>query len=235
MPMGLREGLSGSGELRTQEIPKQDCAELPDDSGEMSYQAELPDDSGKRMPKGSQSKEGTEDDNPEKRMEPPVVIPFRCPENCEKEEFERQLMGQQNGMNKLTVDRYLKNRAAYENNGRNTEVGGAAQRRARDMAREDKITELRSQNPELSREDAEKEADEWLKTQAALHDPDQIAGGDPDNVTGLGDSRVNSSIGVQWKDKISTVDEAVRKYIDENNLSAEDCEKIKISVQLIAI
>lgn len=46
MPMGLREGLSGSGELRTQEVPQQDCAELPDDSGEMSYQAELPDDSG---------------------------------------------------------------------------------------------------------------------------------------------------------------------------------------------
>lgn len=57
----------------------------------------------------------------------------------------------------------------------------------------EKVTELRKQG--LSREEANKKAEEWLKEQAALHNPDQIAGGKPEKIGGVGDKRVNSSIG----------------------------------------
>lgn len=38
-----------------------------------------------------------------------------------------------------------------------------------------------------------------LKELAATHKLDIIAGGDPSDISGLGDKRTNSSIGSQWK------------------------------------
>jgi hypothetical protein len=50
----------------------------------------------------------------------------------------------------------------------------------------------------------------WTK-QAALHDPDQNAGGFASGITGVGDKDVNSSIGPQWKDRIYLIDREVAK------------------------
>ena len=47
----------------------------------------------------------------------------------------------------------------------------------------------------MSFREAKDKAEKWLSSQAALHNPDQIAGGNPMNVSGLGDKGVNSSIG----------------------------------------
>jgi hypothetical protein len=102
-------------------------------------------------------------------------------------------------MNELTIDEYLKNRDRYIAEGRAIE-GNAAQKMARQEALKDKIAELRKQG--LSRADATKQASEWLETKAALHNPDQIAGGRADTIGGMGDKRVNSSIGSQWKYRI---------------------------------
>lgn len=63
----------------------------------------------------------------------------------------------------------------------------------------------------MSRQDANKKANEWLETQAALHNPDQIAGGNPINIGGMGDKKVNSSIGSQWKYRIDVLDEQIRE------------------------
>ncbi|HEL1634483.1 TPA: hypothetical protein TXL60_001871 [Streptococcus suis] len=56
-----------------------------------------------------------------------------------------------------------------------------------------------------SLEEAEQQAKNWLSTQHALHDPDQIAGGFANNVTGIGDANINKAIGSQWKNRIGTV------------------------------
>lgn len=90
MQIGLREGLH-AGELRMPETPWKDLAELPDDFGEISYLAELPDDSGEKIPEGLRRRDGIEDDNLEKQMEPSVDISLHCPENCDKEELEEVL------------------------------------------------------------------------------------------------------------------------------------------------
>ena len=42
-----------------------------------------------------------------------------------------------------------------------------------------------------------------------MHDPDQIAGGNALNVTGMGNKRINSSIGSQWKTRADDVESQV--------------------------
>lgn len=170
------------------------------------------------------------DDAEKKRMEPPVDVQFTCKDKYDRVEYERQVKNQKAGMNNISLYDYQKNREKYKENGRNTDVGGPAQEKVRQEARADKIAEYRREG--MSREEAEKKADEWMDTQAALHDPDQIAGGDAANVTGMGDKEINSSIGSQWQYRIEAVDAAVQKYIEENGLSEEDMKNVYLNVKL---
>ena len=45
---------------------------------------------------------------------------------------------------------------------------------------------------------AQRRAATWMAGQRALHSPDQVAGGEHDDLTGMGTTRVNSSIGSNW-------------------------------------
>lgn len=156
-----------------------------------------------------------------------IEVEFKRNIKHDPEEFARQLKDQEKGMNELTVDEYLRNREKYIAEGRAIE-GNAAQKMARQEALKDKITELRKQG--LSRADATKKASEWMDTQAALHNPDQIAGGRADNIGGLGDKRVNSSLGSQWKYRIDIVDEQIREMA--KNMSPEEIKNTYLNVKL---
>lgn len=85
----------------------------------------------------------------------------------------------------------------------------AVQQAARENAYLDKVAELRRSG--LSAEDAKIQACEWMKSQAALHNPDQVAGGSYGNIGGVGSSGVNSSIGAQWRYRIDSVDEQIKR------------------------
>jgi hypothetical protein len=132
-------------------------------------------------------------------------------------EFARQLQAQQAGMNRLTVAEFLANRDHYlalkkkKGHGRDP-LGDAAQKLAREKALEDKIEELQAKNEDLTENEAIAQAEQWLKTQTALHDPDQVAGGHPHLITGMGDARVNSAIGGQWPKRIKAIDQQIRAY-----------------------
>jgi len=156
-----------------------------------------------------------------------VEVNFKRNDKHDSEEFARQLKDQEKGMNELTVDDYLENRDRYIAEGRAIE-GNAAQKMARQEALKDKITELRKKG--LSRADATKQASEWLKTKAALHNPDQIAGGKADTIGSLGDKRVNSSIGSQWKYRIDVVDEQIKEIA--KNMSSEQLKNTYLNVKL---
>ena len=158
---------------------------------------------------------------------PEITINFTRNLKHDATEFSRQLANQQNGMNRLTVADYINNRGSYLANGRSS-AGNAAQKAARNEALAKKIDELVDSG--MSRSEAKSEADRWIKTQAALHDPDQIAGGFPKNVTGVGDFGINSSIGAQWKDKIATVDNVVDEIV--RTTPYEDLNKIYLNVKL---
>lgn len=144
-----------------------------------------------------------------------IEVKFDYKSKYDKEEFARQLADQQDGMNQLTVQEYLENRQNYITHGRSAE-GGAAQVAARQDALIDKIAELRESG--LSLADAESQAQKWLETQAALHTPDQVAGGFASRVNGVGDSGVNSSIGSQWRTRIGDVDAKIAELVKDMSL-----------------
>ena len=53
-----------------------------------------------------------------------------------------------------------------------------------------------------------------MKSQAALHNPDQVAGGYANNVGGVGDKGVNSSLGAQWRNNVKILDEAIERMAE---------------------
>ena len=140
-----------------------------------------------------------------------IKIKFNYNSKYDEAEFARQLADQQKGMNELTVREYLDNRQKYIEQGRAIE-SNAAQQAAREKAFVDKVDEL--QDAGLSLKEAEEQADKWLDTQAALHNPDQVAGGYASNVGGVGDKGVNSSIGSQWRYRIDGVDAQIKKMAE---------------------
>ena len=140
-----------------------------------------------------------------------IEVEFNYNSKFDEAEFARQLADQQKGMNELTVREYLDNRQKYIEQGRAIE-SNAAQQAAREKAFVDKVDEL--QDAGLSLKEAEEQAEKWLDTQAALHNPDQVAGGYASNVGGVGDKGVNSSIGSQWRYRIDGVDAQIKKMAE---------------------
>ena len=136
-----------------------------------------------------------------------IEVPFKRNPNHDSAEFTRQLKAQEEGMNNLTVEEYLNNREKYLTEGRALE-GNAAQQAARESAYAEKVRELRTNG--LNEEAANIKAKEWMNTQAALHNPDQVAGGNPSNIGGMGNKQANSSLGAQWKYRIDVVDEQIK-------------------------
>ena len=159
-----------------------------------------------------------------------ITVEFKYKSKFDEEEFSRQLSNQEKGMNKLTVKEYLENRKNYKAKGRDPR-GDAAQKQAREDALRNKIDELQSKNPDKSYDQIKKEANDWLETQAALHDPDQVAGGDPTKITGMGDRRINSSLGGQWMSRIGAVDEKVEAFA--KTLTEEQQMNTYLNIRLI--
>jgi hypothetical protein len=126
-------------------------------------------------------------------------------------EFDRQLAGQEKGLNDLTVEEYLKGREAFLNKEtiRDPRVAKGArgdfklklEARLYDQLLNDGV--LPKQAKILSAEMASKK----MATIAALHNPDLFAGG-KDIISDFGDPRINSSIGPQWSSRIYGLDAA---------------------------
>jgi hypothetical protein len=153
-------------------------------------------------------------------VQPPPRTPriklrcFKKNKTGSKAEYDRQLADQERGLNDMSVKDYLEGRARYREMGR--KGTGAAQEAARaEYARE--LTE-KFENDLLkqgivgsqAQQRAAAMAAERMKTLAALHSPDLIAGG-KDVVSSLGDRGVNSSIGAQWKPRVQVLDAAAMK------------------------
>lgn len=146
------------------------------------------------------------------RFEPPCFQPgSKIPAN-KYPEYDRQLKGQENGLNEMTVDDYLQGRERFGQTGR---LGKKEQSEARTEYAAKLEEEFRAALEEEGTigAEAEKQASqmviERMKTLAALHNPDQVVGGGT-AVGDLGDSQVNSSIGSHWKSRVASMDEAAR-------------------------
>jgi hypothetical protein len=124
-------------------------------------------------------------------------------------EFRRQLKGQQEGLNRLTVAEYLENIANPIK--RSPAVARAARKDLQNKLQERFQKELlKSLSPRDARAEALKQAKELMSTLAGLHNPDLGAGG-KDIIGDFGDRQVNSSIGPQWRPKIEELKEAAQR------------------------
>ena len=126
------------------------------------------------------------------------VRPFRRRRGHDPVEFDNQLSEQLDTLQDMNMLEWITNRGRYLDGGRSS-ASQRAQRDARADALINKITELRDAGQ--SRADAAANANDWLASQAALHRLDGIAGGDPTDISRVGDARVNASIGSQWRSR----------------------------------
>ncbi len=128
-------------------------------------------------------------------------------------EFDRQLAGQETGINKMTVAEYMNGRDAFERKVSVRDPNIARDARADYSARMTKELSKKLQNEGLSAREADKNAGEMIaekmKTLAALHNPDMVAAG-KDVIGDFGDRGINSRIGAQWKKggRLSELDKA---------------------------
>ena len=108
----------------------------------------------------------------------------------------KQLKGQEDGLNGLTIQDYFNDKALFDEFGRDTSINTIIKAIKEDELRKT-VQKLVSSG--MDYDQAVTEAKDWMKTQAALHNPDQIAGGSGKVISGLGNKNINSSIGVQWR------------------------------------
>jgi len=159
-----------------------------------------------------------------------VVFEVRKEYHKHEGEYIRQLQNQETGINKLSIDKWENNRKKYLKQGRDSKSSGY-QKRTREELRaetaERLIQEEKQKGKTLKYNEALKIVDSKY---VALHDPDQVAGGEAAAITSLGRGDVNSSIGSQWSKKIHTVDAMVRKMF--KSLSKSERQKVKMNVKL---
>ena len=169
------------------------------------------------------------------RMEPPVIIVFKCPDGVDPKEFLRQIKGQERGLNSLTISTYTQNREAYER--RKSETGNGRDpecKEVQELARKKALASRIETNQKngMTYSEAKAEAENWIKGQAALHNPDQIAGGNPSKVSRMGDASVNSSIGAQWRSRVAMLDQAILAYCKSEGVDPGDLTKTKLNIKL---
>lgn len=129
-------------------------------------------------------------------------------------EFNRQLKEQQDAINKMKTKEWLENRENFKN--RDKADYNKRAKQARNNYRQQELTNRTKEymNPphDMNLSEAEKAAQQSMKGQAALHNPDGVAGGKFDQIAGMGDSKVNSSIGSQWsKGRAASIENQIKQ------------------------
>lgn len=114
-------------------------------------------------------------------------------------EMDRQLKGQEQGLNDMSVEDYLNAREAFDPKNRDKAAARKARADFRRKIRDDRAEELMESvgSEEEAERLADAYADETMKTMNALHNPDLVAGG-KDVIADFGDAEVNHTIGRQW-------------------------------------
>jgi hypothetical protein len=140
--------------------------------------------------------------------------------------MDRQLKGQEQGLNDMSVEEYLEARKAFDPKNRDKTVAEAARKQYKRDILERKENELKDLgiDRKTRKEMAAEHADETMKVMHALHNPDLVAGGS-DKIADFGDGQVNSTIGRQWKhakkgqaSRIDELDEAAANVpVSERN------------------
>ena len=114
--------------------------------------------------------------------------------NHDWDEFVRQVDLQGHSLGQQSVESWQANRSEFMSSGRREGTAQEAYRDQQVQLYADGLVRDQGLTPEAARVQAESD----LAGQDALHGPDQSAGGNPLQFTGLGDRGVNRSLGSQW-------------------------------------
>jgi len=192
------------------------------------------------------------------KMEGISPVTFQRSEHHDADEYARQLEMQERGINAMAMNAWLKHRKDFDTrndakgSGRHEKSGKAQEDHRADMRKlyyEKKFKELyekylqdykkkmKESDAEIkavkeAKKQAEKDADNYMKGTAALHGPDQVAGGHFAGLHGLGSLSINSSIGSQWKDRYSGMESEVKKFKTKIQKEHKDTSKIKMNIKL---
>ncbi|QHG66307.1 DUF6861 domain-containing protein [Pseudomonas putida] len=121
-------------------------------------------------------------------------------------EFKRQLNGQEDGLNWMTVEEFLENVSSPSK--RNSGVAKRARERYQGSVQQSIENELqKTMDAFEAQQVAIEKTLNRMSVLAALHNPDLIVGG-KDAISDFGDRKVNSTIGPQWKSKIPKLKKA---------------------------
>ena len=126
-----------------------------------------------------------------------VDMPYNTDASYDTEDFIAQAHMQEEGLNSMTVAEYLDNYENYQANGRSPE-GTEMQEQYREGLEASISYDLMEADPSLTVEEADRLAAEELQGGAALHNPDQVAGGDPTDIHAYGSGSANSAMGSLW-------------------------------------
>ena len=149
--------------------------------------------------RASELDHGTVDMSVPRISEKPIELDMSFKsDKIDVDKFYSQGYMQEDALNNLTVEEYFNNYNSRVQNGRSV-AGTEAQREYRFAATEVTADELMEANPTLSYNEARELAKGMYRKSAALHNPDQIAGGDPTQIYAIGGSRENSSFGALWR------------------------------------
>jgi hypothetical protein len=142
------------------------------------------------------------------------------------DEFIRQVDLQEHALQQLNVSEWLDNVKRYDTEGRlDTQV---PYRNDWIKARAE-VLEAQGMTPEAAKTAAKAELD----GQVGLHGPDQFPGGNPDQITGFGDSGINSSIGAQWSSNLAKdMEEFIKEFLAESGFPAEYLGDVRLNVTL---
>lgn len=151
---------------------------------------------------------------------------FNKPDGVSEDEFARQLKEQQDTINNTTANQLVQRRDAIRAAGGTDGVRDlAAQTAAREAYSTKRMTELLET---MSRSKAEAALAREMSSLAATHRLDIIAGGDPSDISGLGNRNVNSSLGAQWRgNRSQQLEDAARRMQSQGRGS----EKMKVRLK----
>lgn len=152
---------------------------------------------GNRRPDGNRTVETKRLPKRMPRKDLPCFSPQKLPAS-KYPEMDRQLRGQEQGLNDMSVEDYLNAREAFDPKNRDKAAARKARADFKDRLQRDKFNELRRVvSAKEAKHLADAYADETMKTLNALHNPDLVAGG-KDTIADFGDAEVNQTIGRQW-------------------------------------
>ncbi|NKJ09419.1 PAAR-like domain-containing protein [Rhizobium sp. SG741] len=152
---------------------------------------------------------------------------FKKPAHLSDEEFDKQLQEQMDALRNIDADTLLQRRKAIRDAGGTSPLRDLnAQTQARRDYESGRLEEL-AQDGIVGQKAADKVAEE-MSDLAATHRLDIIAGGDPSDISGLGDKGVNSSLGSQWKGRRS---QSLEDYASEMKKNGLGKEKLKVNLK----